>query len=103
LAYMTTRAYRVGLYDFETPAAARLAAQLIDDDRVSHIFVSGYVLIVQEENSPEVYSILLQYAEEVRAPVMERLSATPEPEDFDPDFPEDEEEIEELEPIPPVD
>ena len=51
----------------DTPEAARQAARLIDDERVAHIYVSGYVLIVQEENSPQVSSILLQYAERVRS------------------------------------
>jgi len=33
------------------------------------------VLIVQEENSPQVSSILLQYAERVRSPILERQQA----------------------------
>jgi hypothetical protein len=80
IVVLTMNEYRVGLFEFETPQAARVAAQQINDDRVSHIFVSGYVLAVQEENSQEVYSILLTYAEEVRAPISERDAETEEPE-----------------------
>ncbi len=68
---MTEDAYRVGLFGFESNKAARGAAQHIDDPGVSHIFVSGNVLIVEEENSPSVYSTLLGYAEEVRTPLLE--------------------------------
>lgn len=72
---LTENQFRIGLFDFDTPEAARQAARLIDDERVAHIYVSGYVLIVQEENSPRVSSILLQYAERVRSPILERQQA----------------------------
>lgn len=72
---LTDNLYRIGLFDFDTPEEARQAARQIDDERVSHIYVSGYVLIVQEENSPQVSSILLQYAERVRSPILERQQA----------------------------
>ncbi len=71
LIQMTEDAYRVGLFGFESNKAARGAAQRIDDPGVSHILVSGNVLIVEEENSPSVYSTLLGYAEEVRTPLLE--------------------------------
>ena len=58
---LTENQFRIGLFDFDTPDEARQAARLIDDERVAHIYVSGYVLIVQEENSPQVSSILLQF------------------------------------------
>lgn len=94
LVGLTPAEYRVGLFDFETPQAARLAAAQIDDEDVARIYVSGYVVIVQEENALEVYGILSQYAEEVRAPVDERqqaLDATAQAEEALPDdnFPED--------------
>ena len=38
---------------------------------MSHILVSGNVLVVQEENSPAVYSTLLNHAEEIRTPLLE--------------------------------
>lgn len=78
---LTDNAYRIGVFQFDTPQAARDAAQKIDDVDVSHIFVSGPVLIVQEENSLPVYSTLLSYAEEVRAPILERQdeAETPDP------------------------
>lgn len=77
---LTADAYRIGVFGFDTPQAARAAAEQIDDVDVSHIYVSGKVLIVQEENSPTVYSTLLSYAEEVRTPILERQNeaATPE-------------------------
>lgn len=59
---------RVGVLDFETIEEARQAADQINDERVSHIFVSGYVLLVQEEASSEVYGILSSFAENVRNP-----------------------------------
>lgn len=61
----------VGVFEFDTNTAARGAAQRIDDAGVSHIFVSGNVLVVQEENDPIVYGILLNFAEEVRTPLLE--------------------------------
>lgn len=75
LIELTTRGYRVGVFAFASPDEARAAAALIDDLDVSRIFVASQVLIVQEENSPQVYSVLLQHAEEVRAPVIERRDA----------------------------
>lgn len=75
---LTSNSSRIGLFAFDTPEAARAAAQQIDDAGVSRIFVSGKVLIVQEENDPAVYNILLKYAEEVRAPIQERQIVTPE-------------------------
>lgn len=69
---LTLSAYRIGVFGFATPAEARLATGMIDDAGVSRIFVSGPVMIVQEENSIEVYSLLLGYAEEVRTPILER-------------------------------
>jgi len=76
---LTDDAYRIGVFGFDTPQAAREAAQRIDDADVSHIFVSGQVLIVQEENNILVYSTLLQYAEEVRTPILERQNAAQTP------------------------
>lgn len=75
LIELTTRGYRVGVFAFGSADEARAAAALIDDLDVSRIFAAGKVLIVQEENSPQVYSVLLQHAEEVRAPVIERRDA----------------------------
>lgn len=75
LIELTTRGYRVGVFAFGSADEARAAAALIDDLNVSRIFAAGKVLIVQEENSPQVYSVLLQHAEEVRAPVIERRDA----------------------------
>lgn len=72
---LTPGEYRVGLFDFETPQAVRDAAALVDDPDVSHIYVSGYVLIVQEENALAVNGILAQYAELVRSPVLDRQEA----------------------------
>jgi hypothetical protein len=69
--------YRVGLFGFESNKAARGAAQRIDDPGVSHILVAGNVLVVEEDNSPSVYSTLLGYAEEVRTPLLEE-STPPE-------------------------
>jgi hypothetical protein len=77
---LTSDAYRIGVFAFDTPQAARDAAQKIDDADVSHIFVSGQVLIVQEENSLPVYSTLLHYAEEVRTPILERQDEAETPE-----------------------
>jgi hypothetical protein len=71
LVEMTDDASRVGVFGFDTNTAARGAAQRIDDASVSHIFVSGNVLVVQEENNPVAYGILLNYAEEVRTPLLE--------------------------------
>jgi hypothetical protein len=71
LITMTEDAYRVGLFGFDSNTAARAAAQRVDDFDVSRIFVSGEVLVVQEENSPTVYSTLLDYAVEVRTPLLE--------------------------------
>lgn len=68
---VTGDASPVGVFDFDTIDEARQAADQINDERVSHIFVSGYVLIVQEEPNPEVYGILSAYAENVRNPVLE--------------------------------
>ena len=79
LIELTTRGYRVGVFAFGSPDEARAAATLIDDLDVSRIFAAGKVLIVQEENSPQVYSVLLQHAEEVRAPVIERRDAEATP------------------------
>ena len=76
---LTTRGYRVGVFSFGSAADARTAAALIDDPGVSRIFVSGRLLIVQEENSPQVYSVLQGLAEEVRAPVAERRDAAATP------------------------
>jgi hypothetical protein len=78
IVLLTPQAYRVGLFTFETPEAARIAATQIDDPSVSQILVSGYVLIAQEEFSPLVYATLLKYAQLVRSPVLER-QATPLP------------------------
>jgi len=75
---LTEKQVPLGLFDFDTPEEARQAASLIDDERAAHIYVSGYVLIVQEENSPQVSSILLQYAERVRSPILERQQAEDE-------------------------
>jgi len=79
LIELTTRGYRVGVFAFNSPDEARAAAALIDDLDVSRIFAAGKVLIVQEENSPQVYSVLLKHAEEVRAPVIERRNADATP------------------------
>jgi len=79
LIELTTRGYRVGVFAFGSPEETRAAAALIDDLDVSRIFAAGKVLIVQEENSPQVYSVLLQHAEEVRAPVIERRNAEATP------------------------
>ncbi|MEW6578875.1 MAG: hypothetical protein AB1435_06725 [Chloroflexota bacterium] len=79
LIELTTRGYRVGVFAFDSPDEARAAAALIDDLDVSRIFAAGKVLIVQEENSPQVYSVLLKHAEEVRAPVIERRNADATP------------------------
>jgi hypothetical protein len=73
LVELGTGSFRVGLFGFKTSEEARAAAKQIDDVDVSRILVAGEVLIVQEENSPQVYSILLKYAEEVRTPILERL------------------------------
>lgn len=78
LALLSDDRYRVGLFDFESSEAARAAAQQVDDDRVSHLFVTGRILVVQEENSPLVYSTLLGVAEEVRTPIIEREQAAEE-------------------------
>jgi hypothetical protein len=75
---------RVGVLDFDTTQEARQAADQINDERVSHIFVSGYVLIVQEDPSPEVYGLLSMYAENVRNPIsdgQDSEEAQPEPTD----------------------
>lgn len=72
LVALTIKGSRVGLFGFTTPEEARAAAKQIDDLDVSHIYVAGEVLIVQEENNPQVYSTLLKYAEEVRTPILER-------------------------------
>ncbi|GAB4430609.1 MAG: hypothetical protein Kow00106_25160 [Anaerolineae bacterium] len=79
LLELTTRGYRVGVFTFGSASDARTAAALVDDLDVSRIFVSGRLLIVQEENSPQVYSALQRLAEEVRAPVIERRDATVTP------------------------
>jgi hypothetical protein len=76
LIQMTDDAYRVGLFEFKSNLDARRAAQRIDDPAVSHILVAGKVLIVQEENSPAVYSTLLEYAEEIRTPLLEEEATT---------------------------
>jgi hypothetical protein len=81
LVVMVDEAYRVGLFGFESETAARGAAQQIDDPVVSRIFVSGNVLIVQEENSPAVYSTLLKYAVEVRTPLLEEQAEPEESEE----------------------
>ena len=78
LIEMGDEGYRVGLFSFESNEAARGAAQRIDDLGVSHILVSGNVLVVMEENSPSVYSTLLDYAEEVRTPLLETPAETEE-------------------------
>jgi hypothetical protein len=78
LIEMTDAGYRVGLFGFESNKAARGAAQRIDDPGVSHILVSGNVLVVMEENSPSVYSTLLNYAEAVRTPLLETAPETEE-------------------------
>lgn len=77
---MTPTLRRIAAFNFETPTAARIAAEQIDDERVSKIYVAGYVLIVQEAFDPQVYGLLLGYAEEVRSPMDVRLAegATPE-------------------------
>jgi hypothetical protein len=80
LIEMTDRGYLVGLFGFDSNKAARAAAQRIDDPVVSHILVSGNVLVVMEDNSPSVYSTLLDYAEEVRTPLLE-TGTEEEPED----------------------
>jgi hypothetical protein len=72
LVGLTIKGSRIGLFGFTTPEGARAAAKQIDDLDVSHIYVAGQVLIVQEENNPQVYSTLLKYAEEVRTPILER-------------------------------
>ena len=72
LVELTDRGFRVGLFNYESPDAARAAALQIDDPRVARIFVAGSVLLVQEDNSALVFSILQKYAEQVRAPVEER-------------------------------
>jgi hypothetical protein len=80
LLTLTDEAFRVGVFGFATPAEAQLAAGMVNDERVSRIFVSGPVLIVQEENSLDVYSALQTLAEEVRTPILERQAApTTEP------------------------
>ncbi len=79
LLELTTRGYRVGVFTFGSASDARTAAALVNDLDVSRIFVSGRLLIVQEENSPQVYSALLRLAEEVRAPVVERGNAAVTP------------------------
>ncbi|MGQ9850265.1 MAG: hypothetical protein ACUVSU_09470 [Aggregatilineaceae bacterium] len=79
LLELTTRGYRVGVFSFGSATDARTAAALIDDPGVSRIFVSGRLLIVQEENSPQVYSLLQSLAEEVRAPIAERRDAAATP------------------------
>jgi hypothetical protein len=79
LLELTTRGYRVGVFAFGSPGDARTAAALVNDLDVSRLFVSGRLLIVQEENSPQVYSALLRLAEEVRAPVAERHDAEATP------------------------
>jgi len=79
LLELTTRGYRVGVFTFGSASDARTAAALVNDLDVSRIFVSGRLLIVQEENSPQVYSALLRLAEEVRAPVVERSNAAATP------------------------
>jgi hypothetical protein len=60
---------RVGVIDFKTTQEARQAADQLNDERAAHIFVSGYVLIVQEEPDSEVYGILSMHAENVRNPI----------------------------------
>ncbi|MBN1202528.1 MAG: hypothetical protein JXJ20_11780 [Anaerolineae bacterium] len=72
LIELGTGGWRVGVFDFDTQEEARQAAGQIDDDRVAHIFVSGYVLIVQEDSNPEAYSILRTHADLVRSPILER-------------------------------
>lgn len=79
LLELSTRGYRVGMFAFGSAGDARAAAALVDDLDVSRIFVSGRLLIVQEENSPQVYSALQHLAEEVRAPVVERRQAAVTP------------------------
>lgn len=79
LLELTTRGYRVGVFTFGSPSDARTAAALVDDLAVSRIFVTGRLLIVQEENSPQVYSALQRLAEEVRAPITERRDAAATP------------------------
>lgn len=93
LIVMTDEGYRVGLFGFDSETAARGAAQQIDDPVVSRIFVSGNVLIVQEENSPAVYSTLLKYAVEVRTPLLEE-KAEPEASEEEISEPVEGEEIE---------
>jgi hypothetical protein len=75
LVEITDRGFRVGLFDFPTPAAAHDAAMLITDSSVSRIFQTGSVIIVQQENSGLIFSILLDYAQLVRVPLEERLAA----------------------------
>jgi hypothetical protein len=79
LLELTTRGYRIGVFAFGSPGEARAAAAVVDDLAVSRIFVAGRVLIVQEENSPQVYSLLLRHAQEVRAPIVERRDAEATP------------------------
>lgn len=82
LLALTDDAYRIGVFGFATAEEARAAAQAITSGGVSHLFVAGNVLIVQEENSLLVYSLLGQIAEEVRNVAEEQqiadLQATPE-------------------------
>ena len=92
LVLLTMRGDRVGLFTYESPEAARAAVQMVQDDDVARIYVSGYVLIVQEDNNPETTAMLRQFAEEVRAPISE-----PVPEEEDEEADEDEEEIEDVE------
>ncbi len=70
--------WAVGFFDFPSPDAARAAAAQITDPVVSFIFVSGNVLIVQEEFASRVYSLLAQRAVEVRSPMTEGSAATQE-------------------------
>lgn len=66
LVEFTLQGYRVGFFGFDTPEIALEAAHMIDDPVVSHIFVSGRVLVVMEENSLQVIGMLQDYAVEVR-------------------------------------
>jgi hypothetical protein len=67
----TLQGIRVGVFDFDSEEAALDAAYQIDDTVVSHIFVSGRVLLVMEENSLQVFGMLQDYATEVRNVIAE--------------------------------
>ncbi len=66
LVEMTLSGDRIGVFGFSSSEDARTAAMQIEDPDVSRIFVSGPVLIVQEENNLMIYSTLSEHAEEVR-------------------------------------